>query len=178
MSARCRPSSPTLSSLFLAAALLGVSFGAAVFAVPVVPAVAQDAYREMITTAYADHAQAVEAMEALVARVHVLYAEDAVFLQAFDRSQQAWERYRDAQLEALYPGDPSQWGSIRGFCVSQAALQMMQARIAQIGLWVTGVEEGEVCAGSIRRAEPEDALAPEPQAVQQELLDAAGKVLD
>lgn len=109
-----------------------------------------DGYRKMVEGSYVEHGQVMKAMQEKVAKVHELYAADTVFLAAFDKAQQAWQQYHDAQIEALYPGDPGNWGSIHGYCVSEQSLGLIYARIEEIDAWITGLPEGETCGGSIR----------------------------
>jgi len=110
----------------------------------------EEGYRQMVDGSFAEHEQVLKAMQEKIATVHELYAADTEFLDAFDKAQQAWQQYHDAQIAALYPGDPKKWGSIHGYCVSEQSMGLVYARIQEIEAWITGLPEGEMCGGSIR----------------------------
>jgi uncharacterized protein YecT (DUF1311 family) len=82
------------------------------------------------------------------------YAQDREFVTKLRRSQRAWVAYRDAELAALYPSKEKQasYGSVYETCNCDARSQMIAQRIETLRQWLTGVEEGEVCAGSRRAA--------------------------
>ena len=80
------------------------------------------------------------------------YKADALFVEKLRVSQRAWLAYRDAQLGALYPArDPQRaYGSVHRMCRCQALTEMALEQTEVLRRWVMGVEEGNVCAGSIR----------------------------
>ena len=82
------------------------------------------------------------------------YAEDREFVTKLKRSQRAWVAYRDAELAALYPSKDKQasYGSMYETCSCDAQSQMIAQRIETLRQWLTGIEEGNVCAGSRRAA--------------------------
>lgn len=80
------------------------------------------------------------------------YKSDAVFIEKLRTAQRLWVQFRDAHLESLYP-DPNTlqaYGSVNPMCRCQALGELTKERTKQLKQWVDGVEEGEVCAGSIR----------------------------
>jgi uncharacterized protein YecT (DUF1311 family) len=80
------------------------------------------------------------------------YKADAVFVERFRGAQRAWLAYRDAQLGALYPArDPQRaYGSVHRMCRCQALTELTLERTEVLRRWIKGVEEGDVCSGSIR----------------------------
>lgn len=94
-------------------------------------------------------------LNTLYQQVLKLYAADAVFLKAFRASQVAWLKYRNAQLEALYPtqsGEDKQtiYGSVYPMCSCPVLAELTTARNRQLQAWVKGTKEGDVCGGSMR----------------------------
>lgn len=89
------------------------------------------------------------------------YKADAAFVASLRAAQRAWVAYRDAQLEALYPGPNKSltYGSAHPMCRCYALAEMTRERTAGLRRWVEGVEEGDVCAGSIKMRAPERAKA-------------------
>ncbi len=85
-------------------------------------------------------------------QVLVDYQADGRFIEKLKVAQRAWLPYRDAQLQALYPAREPQkaYGSVHKQCRCQAATELTLQRTEELRRWVMGVEEGDVCAGSIR----------------------------
>ncbi|WP_022822498.1 lysozyme inhibitor LprI family protein [Hymenobacter norwichensis] len=100
--------------------------------------------------------QADKKLNVLYRQILTLYASNPVFLKAFKASQVAWLKFRDAQEEALYPTQPGQskqvtYGSVYTSCNCAVLTDLTTARNRQLQLWVDGIEEGDVCSGSVRR---------------------------
>jgi uncharacterized protein YecT (DUF1311 family) len=86
-------------------------------------------------------------------KVLQVYQTDAVFVEKMKKSQRAWIAFRDAHLDSLYPAEDSrEYGSMFGMCHCQSQTEITQKRIAELQVWLDGVEEGG-CAGSIKFAE-------------------------
>lgn len=81
------------------------------------------------------------------AKVLAANTQDKVFLDKLKASQRAWIVFRDAQIAARYPS-PADYGSVLPMCQSGEYEQLTRDRIKQLQAWITGVEEGDVCAGS------------------------------
>ncbi|HET7109004.1 MAG TPA: lysozyme inhibitor LprI family protein [Candidatus Acidoferrum sp.] len=61
--------------------------------------------------------------------------------------QKAWETYRDAQLDALYPvKDRSSFGSVYPMCYAMLKTKLTLGRIRDLRE-LTGAGEGDVCSG-------------------------------
>lgn len=105
--------------------------------------------------ACAGYQAADQQLNTLYRHVQQLYAQNATFLKAFKASQVAWLRFRDAQLEALFPNPPGQdkpqtYGSVYSMCRCSVLTELTQARNRQLRAWATGTDEGDVCSGSVR----------------------------
>jgi uncharacterized protein YecT (DUF1311 family) len=83
-------------------------------------------------------------------RINRDYRDDAGFIAALKKAQLAWIRYRDAHLESIFPGDPSQYGSINPMCRCTNLAEITKERTRVLKRWVEGIEEGDVCAGSVK----------------------------
>jgi uncharacterized protein YecT (DUF1311 family) len=93
------------------------------------------------------------AMAATLASIRRLYAEDAQFLHCLAESQRAWEVYRDRQLAMIFPykDDPKEgYGTVFPMCWAIWKARLTMQRITELKQWVDGIEEGDVCLGSIR----------------------------
>jgi uncharacterized protein YecT (DUF1311 family) len=57
----------------------------------------------------------------------------------------AWEKYRDAQLQALWPSpDSTAYGSVHSMCVVDAKRMLTEARTRELRAMISPVE-GDVC---------------------------------
>ena len=80
------------------------------------------------------------------------YKADQEFLAKLRNAQRAWLAFRDAELEARFPfkDKQSHYGSVYPMCSNSFLVQRTQERIKHLREWLDGVEEGEVCAGSVQ----------------------------
>ena len=80
------------------------------------------------------------------------YADNQTFISSLKESQRLWIRFRDTELEMRYPGDDKrlQYGSVYSMCAEQFLAQLTNKRTATLRQWIDGVQEGDVCAGSIK----------------------------
>jgi len=79
------------------------------------------------------------------------YSADKEFIKNLKTSQRLWIQFRDAEIKARYPSQtPGYYGSVYASCVSTLKTQLTNERIKTLKLWLTGIQEGDVCSGSIR----------------------------
>jgi uncharacterized protein YecT (DUF1311 family) len=78
------------------------------------------------------------------------YRGEPAFVAALRKAQLAWIRYRDAHVESIYPGEASQYGSVNPMCRCTQLATITRERTKILNQWVEGVEEGDVCAGSVK----------------------------
>jgi len=82
------------------------------------------------------------------------YKNDPVFIKKLRAAQRAWLKFRDAQFEATFPQvldshGQYTYGSIFPMCASLYKEELIKSRIKELRLWLDGVEEGELCSGSV-----------------------------
>jgi uncharacterized protein YecT (DUF1311 family) len=82
------------------------------------------------------------------------YADDKVFIARVKKAQRAWLKFRDAELDTIFPhkGKTTYYGSAFPMCFDNWTVKLTRMRIEQLKQWLNGVAEGEICAGSIRPA--------------------------
>lgn len=79
------------------------------------------------------------------------YADDKVFITNLKEAQRCWIAFRDAQLKMKYPDrEPGYYGSIQPLCEATYLAELTQERAKALQVWLDGVPEGDVCAGSVR----------------------------
>ena len=88
--------------------------------------------------------------------IRKLYKNDQVFLDKLHSAQLAWIKSRDADFDLKYPYTKSHeesrihYGSIFPMCANNYKTQLTLARVEFLKQWATGIEEGDVCGGTIR----------------------------
>lgn len=85
-------------------------------------------------------------------QILVKYKDDKLFISKLQKAELAWIKYRDAELEAIYPEEDkfNYYGSVYPMCVNQIMTELTRQRIKELKLWLKGICEGNVCAGSRR----------------------------
>ncbi|MFZ4456976.1 MAG: lysozyme inhibitor LprI family protein [Bacteroidales bacterium] len=78
------------------------------------------------------------------------YKTNSLFINRLKDSQRIWIKFRDAELLVKYPDPESNMGSIHSMCVSNYLEYLTRERIKTLRVWLTGVEEGDVCSGSVK----------------------------
>jgi len=78
-------------------------------------------------------------------------ADDEVFLDSLKEAQRCWVAFRDAQLKMKYPDrEPGYYGSVLPSCEMMYLTELTQDRIKALQVWIDGVEEGNICAGTVK----------------------------
>jgi len=79
------------------------------------------------------------------------YAEDDVFITNLKEAQRCWIAFRDAQLKMKFPDrEPGYYGSVLPMCEATYLTELTQDRIKALKVWLDGVDEGDVCAGTVK----------------------------
>jgi uncharacterized protein YecT (DUF1311 family) len=83
------------------------------------------------------------------------YRADTLFIEKLRTAQRAWIAYRDAHLEALYPAADkrAEYGTVNPMCQCTALEEITNERTKMLKKWIDGIEEGDVCGGSIKTKE-------------------------
>jgi len=99
--------------------------------------------------AYSDYKKADEELNGVYQKILKSYSRETTFIKKFRNAQRLWIQLRDAELAAKYP-DSGTYGSVAPMCESIYLETLTRDRIKFLSVWVTGIEEGEVCLGSVR----------------------------
>lgn len=85
-------------------------------------------------------------------RILRTYAGDPLFISKLRAAQRAWKAFRNAEVDALYPhrGEAGYYGSVLPMCLDQRLTALTRQRTKMLRRWLTGSQEGDACAGSIR----------------------------
>lgn len=87
-------------------------------------------------------------------RLLKLYADDHKFIRQLRAAQRSWISFRDAELQMKFPhaDEPGYYGSVYPMCHTQYLTELTRARTKQLRVWLKGIPEGDVCAGSVKQA--------------------------
>jgi uncharacterized protein YecT (DUF1311 family) len=80
-----------------------------------------------------------------------VYKDDTEFIGKLKAAQRAWIAFKDAHLASIYPkSGKGEYGSVKPMCTCEILAEFTGERTKALNQWLTGVEEGETCAGSIK----------------------------
>lgn len=84
--------------------------------------------------------------------IQQVYQDDPQFLAKLKQSQRAWIKQRDADLAMRFPAEDTafEYGSVYPMCSAAVATELTTQRISFLKQWLSGIEEGDVCSGSIK----------------------------
>lgn len=107
---------------------------------------------EMNTEAYEAYQKADRELNTVYREILTTYKTDTTFIKALKKAQRIWIQFRDAELELKYPSYPEgHYGSIQPVCRSSYLQELTEARTQTLKTWITGILEGDLCAGSVKR---------------------------
>lgn len=79
------------------------------------------------------------------------YSSDTEFIKNLKTAQRLWIQFRDAEIKAKYPNrTQGYYGSVYPMCVSIYMTQLTNDRVKALRVWLTGIEEGDACSGSVK----------------------------
>lgn len=92
-----------------------------------------------------------KALNAAYQKILKDYSKDAAFIKNIKKAQQLWIQFRDAEMKAKYPDrEPGYYGSVQPMCWYIYLTGLTEERTAKLKVWVEGIEEGDVCTGSVK----------------------------
>ena len=79
------------------------------------------------------------------------YKEDTAFIKNFQTAQLLWVQFRDADMKAKYPDrEIGYYGSVQPMCWYMYLTDLTEERTKKLKVWLIGIEEGDVCSGSVK----------------------------
>jgi uncharacterized protein YecT (DUF1311 family) len=80
------------------------------------------------------------------------YQTDSIFIKRLKEVQMVWISFRDAELEMRFPIENKQlgYGSSYPVCALNYLTELTEKRIEHLKTWTKGIEEGEMCTGSVK----------------------------
>ncbi|MFD2562787.1 lysozyme inhibitor LprI family protein [Aquimarina rubra] len=106
---------------------------------------------DMNKQAYQDFLEVDAKLNAAYQRILSDYREDSLFISNLKKTQRLWTQFRDSELAMKYPDRGTlYYGTSHSMCISNYLIELTEKRIETLVPWVKGVEEGDMCSGSIR----------------------------
>ena len=107
---------------------------------------------EMNKEANNDYKKAYIELNNVYQNILTAYKYDTLFIDRLKKTQRIWVSYRDAELEMKFPAENKQivYGSVYPMCVSFFLKELTEERIKKLNVWINGIEEGNVCSGSVK----------------------------
>lgn len=104
---------------------------------------------QMNDEAQANYIKADKNLNSIYREILAEYKADTGFIKNLKISQNIWIKFRDAEVKVKYP-DNGSYGSIHPMCVSMYLESLTLDRTKTLVGWIDGIEEGDVCAGSVK----------------------------
>jgi uncharacterized protein YecT (DUF1311 family) len=79
------------------------------------------------------------------------YKSDKEFIKNLKNAQRIWIQFRDAEMKSKYPDrEQGYYGSIHTMCWTIYIRDLTEERTNKLRVWLTGIEEGDACSGSVK----------------------------
>ena len=102
----------------------------------------------MNDVACTDSRDAESKMNGAMATILEQHRTDRKFVDKLKKAQRAWLAFRQAQLEAIFPHDASDYGTVLPMCRCGILAELTANRTKELMQWTSGIEAGDVCTGS------------------------------
>jgi uncharacterized protein YecT (DUF1311 family) len=78
------------------------------------------------------------------------YNTNKVFITNLRKAQRLWIQFRDADIAVKFPDKKEDYGSVQPMCWYNYLTGLTLERTKALQVWIDGIEEGDVCAGSVK----------------------------
>lgn len=108
--------------------------------------------QEMHKQASEEYRKADAELNNVYKKILTAYKSDIDFIDRLKKAQRIWISHRDAELEMRFPAEDkqSEYGSAYPMCLSSFMKDLTEERTEKLRMWLNGIEEGEVCLGSVK----------------------------
>jgi uncharacterized protein YecT (DUF1311 family) len=116
---------------------------------------ADGSQQQLNACAAEDFARADKELNGVYKQILSEYKDNPLFLEKLKAAQRLWVQLRDAEVEARFPVAKSErgtqvWGSSYPMSVDGYRAELTKQRTRQLHLWLDGLPEGDLSAGSVR----------------------------
>lgn len=107
--------------------------------------------------AYAEFNKSDKTLNEIYKTILSEYKSDTIFVENLKKSQRLWIKFRDAEMEMKFPNYADKiYRSIHPTCRAFYLKKLTDKRIETLKEWVSGIEEGDACNGSVKIIEEID----------------------
>ena len=105
----------------------------------------------MNTEAFENYKKADTKLNQVYSQILKEYKSNKVFITYLKNAQRLWIQFRDAEMKAMYPErEDGYYGSVHPMCWNIYLQELTEERIKKLNIWLLGIEEGDVCNGSVK----------------------------
>ena len=107
---------------------------------------------EMNQEAFAHYKEKDAEFNLVYSKILKEYSNEKDFIINLKKAQNLWIQFRDAELAMRFPKEDKllHYGSVYTMCRSYILAEMTEERTNKLKVWLDGIEEGEVCLGTIK----------------------------
>lgn len=107
---------------------------------------------EMNQEAYAHYKEKDAELNLVYNKILKEYGNEKDFIINLKKAQNIWIQFRDAEMAMRFPKEDKglHYGSVYPMCRSYILAEMTEQRTNKLKVWLEGIEEGEVCLGTIK----------------------------
>jgi uncharacterized protein YecT (DUF1311 family) len=106
---------------------------------------------EMNEAAHKEYLKADKELNSVYQNILKEYKEDTALNKNKKASQKIWVQFRDAEIKVKFPDrEPGYYGSVHPTCWFTYLTRLTNERISTLKAWVDGIEEGDMCSGSVK----------------------------
>ena len=103
---------------------------------------------EMNTEARENYQKADKELNLTYNKILKEYKSDVDFIKNLKASQIVWIKFRDSEMKVKFPDrEVGYYGSVQPLCWNSYLERLTKARTNDLKVWLTGIEEGDVCSG-------------------------------
>lgn len=107
---------------------------------------------EMNQEAFAHYKEKDAELNLVYSKILKEYGNQKDFIINLKKAQNIWIQFRDAEMAMRFPKEDKglHYGSVYPMCRSYILAEMTEQRTNKLKVWLEGIQEGEVCLGTIK----------------------------
>jgi uncharacterized protein YecT (DUF1311 family) len=107
-------------------------------------------YIDQSRNSCSDYLKSKKGLEDMVKNIQEEYAKYPLFLKKFQKAQDEWASYKDAQLEMLFPeADKAEYGAFYPTCRCNWLVEFTNQRVDFLVQFVSNTYDVESCGGAV-----------------------------
>jgi uncharacterized protein YecT (DUF1311 family) len=100
---------------------------------------------------HSEYLKADKELNSIYQKILKEYKKDTAFIKNLKASQKIWVQFRNAEMKVKFPDrEPGYYGSAQPMCWAAYLTRLTNERIGSLKVWLDGIDEGDVCSGSVK----------------------------